>query len=203
MVLGSSIIIGMIIGYFALDIVFGFITKSINERKGYNGGFAWGFWLGIIGIIVVAVRQDNHAYSFSSQSSPMYGGALSSLNTQRTWTCVCGQKINEGTTICPYCRRSRYDQPKKIACPHCGAMNNETNTICFACGKNLREITPSLHEPSLDTVESSNYLDTEPQSPQLHQDIIDLISKLAALHDQGILTDAEFNTKKSELLSRI
>ena len=39
-----------------LGVICGFITKSMNESKGYEGGFAWGFWLNVIGIIVVAVR---------------------------------------------------------------------------------------------------------------------------------------------------
>jgi hypothetical protein len=34
-------------------------------------------------------------------------------------------------------------------------------------------------------------------------DTIELIKKLGELHSAGILTDAEFNTKKSELLSKI
>lgn len=35
---------------------FGAITKRINEDKGYDGGFAWGFFLGVMGIVVVACR---------------------------------------------------------------------------------------------------------------------------------------------------
>lgn len=46
---------GFIIAIIA-GIICGSITKSMNEAKGYEGGFAWGFWLSIIGIIVVAVR---------------------------------------------------------------------------------------------------------------------------------------------------
>lgn len=49
-------------------IVFGFVTKQINEAKGYEGGFAWGFWLGIIGIIVVACRQPNQSNLFKQGS---------------------------------------------------------------------------------------------------------------------------------------
>lgn len=33
--------------------------------------------------------------------------------------------------------------------------------------------------------------------------IIDQIRKLAALHEEGILTDEEFSAKKTELLSRL
>lgn len=47
-------------------IVCGFISKSINESKGYEGGFWWGFLLTIIGIIVVAVRPFNKNSSSSN-----------------------------------------------------------------------------------------------------------------------------------------
>lgn len=33
--------------------------------------------------------------------------------------------------------------------------------------------------------------------------IVDQIRKLAALHEEGILTDEEFSAKKTELLSRL
>ena len=38
---------------------------------------------------------------------------------------------------------------------------------------------------------------------QESNDVVELIKKLADLHSAGILTDVEFNTKKSELLSKI
>ncbi len=39
--------------------------------------------------------------------------------------------------------------------------------------------------------------------PAAQPDVIEQISKLAALHEQGALTEAEFAAKKAELLSRI
>ena len=47
-----SFIVGIVV-----SCIFGAITKVINEGKGYYGGFAWGFWLGWIGILVVALKQ--------------------------------------------------------------------------------------------------------------------------------------------------
>ena len=50
----------MLVGaYLIVSIICGFITKSMNENKGYDGGFLWGFLLSVIGIIVVAVKPFN------------------------------------------------------------------------------------------------------------------------------------------------
>lgn len=40
-------------------IICGLITRQMGINKGYGGGFAWGFFLLFIGIIVQAVRPFN------------------------------------------------------------------------------------------------------------------------------------------------
>ena len=50
-------------------IIFGLASKHINESKGYSGGFAWGFFLGLIGIIVVACKPNINKQSSYSESS--------------------------------------------------------------------------------------------------------------------------------------
>ena len=45
-----------LIAFLVVAVIFGLVTKSINENRGRQGGFWWGFFLGVIGIIVVAVR---------------------------------------------------------------------------------------------------------------------------------------------------
>ena len=88
-------------------IVCGFITKHINESKGYKGGFAWGFWLNVIGIIVVAckseVRSEPSLYQMAHQ----------------------------------YEESRKDNQSKTIQCPFCGASNSRTNSVCFSCFKPL------------------------------------------------------------------
>ncbi|MDE6035743.1 MAG: hypothetical protein K2G36_07535 [Ruminococcus sp.] len=41
-------------------VIWGFVTRTISKNKGYKGGFWWGFWLNIIGVIVVACRPNNN-----------------------------------------------------------------------------------------------------------------------------------------------
>ncbi len=47
-----------VIGWLISALIFGFIAKAIASGKGQEGGFWWGFFLGIIGLIVVAVKKD-------------------------------------------------------------------------------------------------------------------------------------------------
>lgn len=47
-----EIFLGWLIGC----IFFGLITRYVSRCRGYDGGFAWGFFLGIIGLLVVGFR---------------------------------------------------------------------------------------------------------------------------------------------------
>lgn len=49
----------MVVGLIAalvVMVIFGCISKKINNSRGRDGGFWWGFFLGVIGIVIVAVR---------------------------------------------------------------------------------------------------------------------------------------------------
>ena len=170
----------------AVCIILGFVTKHINESKGYTGGFAWGFWLNLIGVIVVACKPDNRQYSHG-EYKPMYPNAI---QPEKTWRCSsCGAENSDKLNYCLRCRSDRVAvQAEKLKCPHCGALNNKTNSLCFACHKSLTE-KPELEKPVQKSVSE--------------QEPIALIKQLADLHSQGILTDEEFETKKAELLAKM
>ena len=64
------------------------------------------------------------------------------------------------------------------------------------------QILPESRKPA-EVKEVFNKKTGEVKFKKEAEDVIELIKKLADLHSAGILTDAEFNTKKSELLSKI
>ena len=85
----TSAVVGMLVVYIVvvigIAIVFGLITKHMNENKGYTGGFAWGFFLGLIGIIVVACKTDLRTYpqnntpAYSQNNAPSYAPPRTNL----------------------------------------------------------------------------------------------------------------------------
>lgn len=184
---------------------FGFATMKISENKGYYGGFAWGFWLGFIGLIVVLAKPENPAlYQETSSNYSMHdslsdrlhrinnGGIRQSNSTGPDWTCVCGNKNSIKYDNCTRCNRDRRDS-EQIAntqkCPHCGATNNAKNENCFACNKSLK-----VEPPKATSI---------PQQKITNENTAELIAQIAKLHEQGILTDEEFQNKKAELLKRL
>lgn len=183
----------LLIAYVFQGIIFGVICSYVASTKGYNGGFAWGFFLGIIGLLVVGFRP-NLTQASAEAYRPMYPDGQPKPKPQ--WECVCGAKNPESLDYCLSCRRERKpaNVVEKVTCPHCGASNKKTNTLCFACNKPLQEEAPApVEETKKD----------EQQAPQPQDSIPSLIEQLARLHAQGILTDEEFQQKKADLLARL
>lgn len=47
---------GMLIGMLIWRVILGLVARRVSKNRGRKGGFWWGFFLGMIGIIVEAVR---------------------------------------------------------------------------------------------------------------------------------------------------
>ena len=174
-----GIIISLVV-YLAQGLIFGLAAQQIAEGKGYSTGFAWGFWLGLIGLLVVLFKPNISA----AYETPRYAPSAAPAPSANEWVCVCGSRNHESLTYCTRCGRDRSytdnNNAAKVPCPHCGARNKPANKVCFACGKAMT---------------------AEPQ----HQapDTAELLTKLAQLHESGVLTDDEFQEKKAVLLKRI
>lgn len=101
---GIEILIVLIVEI-GVSCIMGAISKVVNEKNGYYGGFAWGFWLGIIGIVIVAVRQSPPYHSSESIIIPKYGeklppSAISEENAPDGWQCRCGRYNAQYVSSC-------------------------------------------------------------------------------------------------------
>lgn len=157
-----------------ISCIFGAITKAINENKGYYGGFAWGFWLGWIGIIVVACRQPPYFYQMPKESIIRPVGNTTNKPTfhpdmpvpENTWKCSCG----------------RYHPQYVSSC---------------VCGLNKHDAL--FPKPATETqAEASD----APAEPVDEYENIAMLKEYKMLLDTGVITQEEFEAKKKAILSR-
>lgn len=82
--------------YIANGVLFGFITDAISESKGYYNGFWWGFFLGLLGLIVVAVRPNQRKpMQDKSVKAANYTQALERLASMRDQGILTEAEFNE------------------------------------------------------------------------------------------------------------
>lgn len=79
----------------AAAVICGKIAQSINEEKGYTGGFWQGFFWGIQGITMVENKPDLRKLQPKNEKPKANGGwkctACSTLNEAYVMTCQCGR----------------------------------------------------------------------------------------------------------------
>ncbi len=197
----------VIIASLIQGLIFGLISRAIAKSKGYDTGFAWGFWLGLIGVIVVACKTDI-SQQYNAPYQPMYpsaagyqmGKSVNAGHSSKGWTCTCGATNPSSIDTCLSCRRYRHDVESKKTCPHCGANNKQSNIYCFACGKAIDEAAqPQAAAPAPAPAPA-----IEAPAPKMDaSDAFTLLEKLGKLHETGILTDEEFQKKKTEILDKM
>ena len=175
----------LLAAYLVQGIIFGAITRYLSESKGYNGGFAWEFLLGLIGLLVVGFRPDNAKQSMAPGQSIGKG----------TWTCSCGSKNSMRLEYCPICRKTRQEAEDR-KCPHCGMFNRATRVFCWSCGKPLGTFpnTSVLQDPAMP------FASEKAHSSRGNASWLDVLERLARLQEQGALTEEEFQQKKKEVL---
>lgn len=80
--------VASIVSWIIFGVIWGFACRAIVKGKGYpdayNHGFAWGFWLGLIGLIVCACKSDyyykgeyNNPDVFKKQEELLKKGVIS------------------------------------------------------------------------------------------------------------------------------
>lgn len=170
--------IGSLIGTTIMCVVFGFISRYINESKGYDGGFAWGFWLGVIGIIVVACKQPVPRYDY-------YAPRREPLDTTPINGDYTGGRSAPAYSNSP---PPPPPGPNTWRCVKCGASNPDYLTTC-ACGLSKKDSDSGAYVPPPKNARAD-----------VPGDVADAIRHWHDLVEEGLLTEEEFQAKKKQIL---
>ena len=206
-----------------IAIMFGCIARKICNDKGYqNEGFWWGFFLGVIGLIVVACKSENpNRYSSALNNSNSYSSQLHSLaeeaekqrrgyqgtydnkSTNSEWKCcVCGTVNPKYVTTCT-CGNSSFDNERKRA-----EMWKEREER-EAAERERAEKEKAEKERAEREREEKERADKE-QAEREREDkrraelisAADALMKYKTLHEEGVITDEEFEEMKKSLLTK-
>ena len=124
----------ILLPYIVLGIIFGVATNAIIRNKGYNENwFWWGFFFGIIALIVAASKPTASAFG----RRPTYYGYNKSgwkcdkcgkYNSSYVSTCSCGNRHTANGTEYENSNTGNY-----WICQNCGRENPKYQTTC-KCG---------------------------------------------------------------------
>lgn len=175
----------LIVSYLIVGVICGFICKAIASSRNMDGGFWWGFWLGIIGIIIVAVRPNDSRPTYSSSNS---SPGLSIVNNSNS----PARSINHSS----YYNNMMSDSIPQNGwrCTQCGKPHYDYETSC-SCGKSKFDVSDILKEK---TEEQPKGESTEKKQSSFSE--ADEILKFKELLDDGIITQEEFDAKKKKIL---
>ncbi len=204
--------------------IFGAITHAINDAKGYDGGFWWGFFLGVIGIIVVAVRQPYYTLGYNTNSDGIIRSGRSRTKPidpnepvpEGGWHCSCG-RVHEAYESSCSCGLDKHGAKKafaktlseKLPTPPtnpqdwvctCGKEHLSYETSCI-CGMTKHQVLTAnivLPEPIPEPEPAPAPVpETEPLSDDEN---IQQLRKYKALLDEGVITQDDYDAKKKQLL---
>ena len=162
--------------WFGAGVVCGVITKKITSDRGYYGGFAWGFFLNVIGIMIVFVKTpDASTKEKSEEPKCSEESILKPLPPSQNWTCSCGRTNAHYVSSCCCGRNKKQNlHPTPVKTPATTLAPGEKQPVPIS------KATPSAKKEA---------------------DVIELIKRYKELLDSGVITQEEFDAKKKQLLN--
>lgn len=199
---------------FVILSAWGLICRAIVSSKGYdesdNHGFAWGFWLNIIGMIVCIAKPSvlNSDYYANRNSANQAGGIDNQpASDSFEWKCKsCGSMNDKNAIECRNCGalKNSFGSIQKNedtwVC-NCGARNPYSFSICQKCGKSNGDITSNDTKVVPISMPEIKPIVLTPEKPktdlsQAKKELVELKSML----DEGLITEEEFTAKKKQIL---
>ena len=173
----------VIVSLLIFNIICGAISEKINREKGYDGGFAWGFLLCILGIVVTAVRPYRQYIKVKNNTVSEVphifwcagcGSTFSSSNSKHTDCPTCKCTLKEPTILAEDWRRLSSEEKLQL--------KRE-----FANGKYIK--SSLYNDNNKEKTDSSSFSKA------------DEIRKFKDLLDEGAITEEEYERAKAKLLS--
>ena len=173
----------VIVSLLIFNIICGAISEKINREKGYDGGFAWGFLLCILGIVVTAVRPYRQYIKTRNNTVSEVphifwctgcGSTFSSSNSKHTECPTCKCTLKETTILAEDWRRLSSEEKLQL--------KRE-----FANGKHIK--SSLYNDNNKEKTDSSSFSKA------------DEIRKFKDLLDEGAITEEEYKKAKTKLLS--
>lgn len=156
------------------SIIWGFATQAIVENKGYyENWFWWGFFFGIIAVLVALSKPQSHAYDAGNVDRLTYVADTYMLerNGQQA-----GNVVTSGKWKCHFCNRI-----------------NESYTGTCVCGRSKSDTENFAKQREEEQ--------RKQRQKAAEGDAMDKLKKLKELLDMGALTQEEYDAKKKELLA--
>lgn len=186
-------------------VIWGCATNAVIRNKGYDENwFVWGFFFGFIALIVACTKPEKKKEPVVY--NPMYAKAAMEGQKKRIlenggWTCICGEVNPQIVTTCK-CGRTKAtsdiekqkERMEKISkeIDQRIAMNAQQKDNGISAVKQTDTESDSVHSAEKE-MESKAEIETEDK-------LIKVLKDYKELLDSGIITQAEFEAKKKQLL---
>ncbi len=153
---------GYTIGYLfftvGVRVALGCLGRKIVNDKGYpkeqNHGFVWGFFLGIIGLLVCSIKKpyyDTIGYApqnrinynggypgYGQNQAPNYGQAYGQGNPQNQAPNYGQAGYGQPGYGQGYTPTSQQQDESTGVCPYCGQVNKKGSRFCSSCGGQMQ-----------------------------------------------------------------
>lgn len=174
-------------------IIFGFATQTVIDNKGYDETwFWWGFFFGIIALIVACAKPQNIDYSAydNKPAQPTYNNDPSFFGSNLSK--AADQARNEEILASGGWRCS------------CGRTHAAYVSSC-SCGKSKHDVLQAQYKQKQEEEQRKAEL-KEQEKARNQVKSMDEMSKASAIKeykellDSGIISQEEFDAKKKQLL---
>ena len=149
--MSDSMWAGIVLGYAAISVIFGYLCRALAEHKGYSGYFVMGFLLWVVGLIYVvglplhydeqqlrdralldAIREirDEIRGSFPATEAETNAKPVDGHTDAPIKPIVSESEPDAGGAVVPL----RTNTNGFIRCPVCATTQRKDRLLCMQCG---------------------------------------------------------------------